>query len=380
MSDILQEISRFENWFRSDALPMWTEAAWDQDKGGFFETLDFSGKPVRGRRRVRVQSRQVYTFSMAGLLGWHDGAEALAANGFDYLINHACPDDGARGCVHHLDDNGSVIDDRRDLYDQAFLLLACSGRIAAANCTRAAAIAKRTAAFLDEALASPHGGWNESDKGETPRRQNPHMHLFEAFMALARVTGDNQWRARAENVAKLFRNKFYDEDRGVLIEFFMDDLSAPDTQKGAILEPGHMMEWVWLMDHYEKLTGENFHTEKETLYRNARAYADAETGFLPDSVGAAAATGARRLWPQTEYIKAAMVMSTDAGDEYAKDGASIIDACFETYLNQPVDGLWCDQFDGAGAPVAKDVPASILYHLFEAIAETRRYVKGKSGA
>ena len=375
MPDLLSALDRFCGWFHDAALPRWTKAGWDRDDGGFFEALDFNGEPVRGMRRVRVQSRQVYTFSMVGLRNWHEAAEPLAAKGFEYLIERACPDQGARGCVHRLANNGAVIDDRRDLYDQAFLLLACAGRIEATNCAEAYRLARRVMAFLDAELSSPHGGWRESDKGETPRRQNPHMHLHEAFMALFRATGDDQWRRRAAETAALFQERFFDAERRVLVEFFNADLKSPDDERGDIVEPGHMMEWVWLFNRHALMTGADLTKMRAALYRAAQGYAERGAGFLPDSVGSTAMSGARRLWPQTEYVKAALTLSEALHDDYAKDAARLLEACFKSYLKTDVSGLWRDRFDRNGSLIARDVPASILYHLFEAVEEAMRYKK-----
>lgn len=375
MSTPLQAIERLSGWFRRAAAPLWARTAWDTAHGGFFEALDFDGNPVRGPRRVRVQARQIYTFSMIGHRGWHDGAESIAAKGFEYLIRQGCPDDGARGCVHLLDDNGAVLDDRRDLYDQAFLLLACAARIEAAKCDRAAALAEKTMAFLDRELASPHGGWNEDDKGALPRRQNPHMHLFEAFITLHRTTGEPLWRDKAGRIADLFARVFFEKESETLGEFFTEDLSRRAPQYGAIIEPGHMMEWAWLFSLYDRLAGFDNKKIMRTLYSAAKNHADIATGFLPDAVNGAGDAGARRLWPQTEYIKAAFTLSDAADDPMAHDGGAIINAALATYLDQPVDGLWCDQYNNAGVPMAVDVPASILYHLYEAVAVTQDYAQ-----
>lgn len=367
-------IDRFVSWYRTKALPLWADRAWDETHGGFFETLNFSGEPVRGQRRVRVQSRQVYTFTQAGLNGWHPDAEELASKGFDYLITHACPDNAKRGCVHTLSDDGKVTDNKRDLYDQAFLLLACSARIAA-GCKQAPSIVNNTMEFLNRELTSPHGGWLESDAGELPRRQNPHMHLFEAFMALYHVTSNDQWKEYADQIADLFKQHFYDSSNGVLLEFFTAELDVPDPYKGDAIEPGHMMEWVWLLGAYHRINKKEYTRIQHELYENALALREPGSGFLPDSIkmGASPKPRHRRLWPQTEFIRAAHILASDKNDRFAKDGAEMIEALFSSYLDQPVEGLWCDQFDVEANPSAKDVPASILYHLFEAVVETLRF-------
>ncbi len=378
MSDPSEAIERLSRWFRDRAVPLWAPAAWDERHGGFYESLSFDGQPIRGPRRVRVQSRQVYTFSMIGLREWQDEAETIAAQGFDYLMRRACPDEGERGCVHTLADDGAVIDAKRDLYDQAFLLLACAGRIEAANCEKARVLAQRTVDFLDRELASPHGGWVESDKQELPRRQNPHMHLFEAFMALYRATGDNRYFEKAGNLLRLFRG-FIDPTEGVLREYFTDAFTFEETRRE--IEPGHMFEWVWLLNKYEQIADFDASDDRKLLFARAEHYGPDRHffGFVSNKVDISAPPirGAKRLWPQTEYLKASCVEAA-MGDAHARDMIpALVDAMFSTYLNTKKPGLWIDEFDAHGAPIAADVPASILYHLYEAVAECLRFAEGK---
>lgn len=369
MTRLTAAIDRLREWHVADALALWARAGADAS-GAFYESLDFSGRPITGQpRRVRVQSRQVYTFSNAASRGFLPEGEEIAARGFQRLIETACAD-GARGCAHLIDDQGAVIDATRDLYDQSFLLLAASARIAAANDTRACEIAERTLKFLDAGLASAHGGYREDDRATLPRRQNPHMHLFEATMALYAATRDSAHLSRARNLEQLFNTRFLDRSRGVLREFFAEDWS-PDAARGDIVEPGHMAEWVFLLDRFEALSGEDRSEEKRLLYRKAAAMtAPDDAPFLPNStrLGASPARGARRLWPQTEALKAALVLARDGDAAAATHAAALIDALFDTYLNEAVQGLWCDEYDAAGKPIARDVPASILYHLHEAVS------------
>lgn len=358
-----------------DALPLWAARGYDHDHGGFYEALNFDGSPSTGRpRRVRAQTRQIHTFSQAGLRGWHEGAEALAAKGFDYLLEKACPDNGARGCVHLIDDEGAVIDDKRDLYDQAFLLLACASRWQAAKDDRALALARNTIEFMNAELASPHGGWLESDERELPRRQNPHMHLFEAFLALYRTTGDDQYFELAAGVINRCFKVFYDLTNGVIVEFFQEDFSY-DLSRPEI-EPGHMFEWIWLLAHWEKIADADFSDVRNTLFERGADFGEDPKffGFIKNQayVAEERRPSAKRLWPQTEYLKACCVQGVNGDTHAFSRGATLIDDMFASYLNVETTGLWVDEFDENGAPVAQDVPSSILYHLFEAVAETER--------
>ncbi len=363
MTRLQAAIDRLTDWYVERALPLWARAAADAS-GSFYESLDFSGEPLTGQnRRVRVQSRQIHTFTHAALRGWLPEGERVAARGFQRLIETACPGEAARGCAHLIDDEGAVVDAARDLYDQAFLLLASSARITAGD-PYADEIVKRTLDFLDRELASPHGGFLEDDRASLPRRQNPHMHLFEAMMALYAATGDAAHLSRARAIEALFNARFLDRNHGVLREFFAEDWSL-DPAKGEIVEPGHMAEWVFLLDRFEALTGEDRGEEKRLLHRAAmKTAAPGDAPFLPNSLtlGRAPARGARRLWPQTEALRTALVLGRE------DDAAGLIDALFNSYLDQGVPGLWCDEYDAAGRPVAKNVPASILYHLHEAVS------------
>lgn len=373
MTGLRAAIDRLEDWYRGAALPLWARAGADAE-GGFYEQLDFSGRPVTGTpRRVRVQSRQIHAFSGAARAGWLPEGDAIAEKGFERLLSTACPDGARRGCAHLIDDDGRIIDQTRDLYDQAFLLLACAARIE--RNPKARAVADATLGFIDAELASPHGGFCENDCGATPRRQNPHMHLFEATMALYAATRDPAYLTRARDVESLFSTRFLDRNCGVLREFFNEDWSL-DDDAGDRLEPGHMVEWAFLLDRFEALTGEDRSAEKTLLYRSAFALAAPDDApFLPNSArpGAVAQTGGRRLWPQTEALKAALVLGFD------DSAGAIIDALFKTYLDQETAGLWCDEYDAEARPAARAVPASILYHLHEAVccAVERRHRIGK---
>lgn len=378
MQDKTAALGRLAAWFRSEALPLWTARGYDRERGGFFEALDSDGAPVADAlRRVRVQARQVYVFSNVARLGWNGDAGGLARAGFDYLLAKACPDEGARGCAHLLSPEGAIIDARRDLYDQAFLLLACAGYWRAFNDRRALELATRTMDFLDRELAAPGGGYCEDDLGSHPRRQNPHMHLFEAFVALHAATGEEQWRERADAILNIFERRFFDRERGVLREFFSDDLEHPDRKQGDVVEPGHMAEWVCLLHQFQKVGGRVSGEIGTALYENTIALGcDAASGFLVDRLllGEKAAGKTRRLWPQTEFIRASLARARAGAPDALACADKVAESLLADYIRRELKGLWCDQFDGEGRPIAKDTPASIVYHLFEVVQEIETFL------
>jgi mannose/cellobiose epimerase-like protein (N-acyl-D-glucosamine 2-epimerase family) len=72
-----------------------------------------------------------------------------------------------------------------------------------------------------------------------------------------------------------------------------------------------------------------------------------------------------RLWHQLEMFRAYLLHPGVASR--AKAGA-LLEQIFEVYLDQGPVGGWIDEVDASGAPIAKAVPASMLYHAVTAFA------------
>lgn len=379
MTDLSSRLLKLTSWYKNDVIPLWVATAYDQENGGFFEALDFQGKPLTDlERRVRVQSRQIHTFTHFALLGWAKEADTIAAKGFDDLIRFACPDKGESGCAHRLSSSNAVVNEKRDLYDQAFLLLACAARIKGGD-ANALTIAENTTSFLNRTMRSDAGGWIEDDSNTLPRRANPHMHLLEAFTGLYRATGEDRWLGYAEEIVGIFLKKFYDRDHGVLREFFDQDLNLAEGDLGAIIEPGHMMEWAWLLRDYTLQAKAAPLDEATTLIeKSIELGTDGNSPFLLNtrSTNNIIKTGAKRLWPQTEYLRT-LLGYVDDNPVYAKKARELIDAMVEYYFDVEMPGLWCDVLDEKNQQTAKNVPASILYHLYETVRVAEDYLESR---
>src|SRR3546814_21139537 len=102
-----------------------------------------------------------------------------------------------------------VVDGRRDLYDHAFALHAMAWAEKAVGTGRYGAWIDETLAVIDEAMAATHGGWAESDRTETQRRQNPQMHLFESCLALYYTGGGPRHPALAGEIFGLVRPRSF---------------------------------------------------------------------------------------------------------------------------------------------------------------------------
>lgn len=366
---------RWWTWFRDDALPLWRQRGFAQAPCLAVERLDLASRPDRAAPlRVRTQARQIYTFAHAAQLGVDDEGATLVAPVLEALARHAYAPDGAPGWVHVLHPDGTIADATRDLYDHAFVLLMLGHAHAARVNPMAKAWLERTLQDVDRLFHAPHGGYAETAAGTLPRRQNPHMHLFEALLALFEQSGDSRFLARAGELYGLFRTRFVDEATGSLREHFALDWGLLPNGRSDVLEPGHHMEWVWLLRRYERLTGRPVEPLASALLARGERLGlhPRSQGFVVDETDGRGHVRAdsRRLWSQTEYLKALVVQGRATADPalYAR-AATLTERLFQTYLAGVPAGAWRDRFTVAGELAVDHVPASTLYHLFGVLAE-----------
>lgn len=382
------DATQIRNWLTNAALPLWSNAGLDQEAGGFVEKLTLDGRPLLdANKRMRVQARQIYVYSHAHLLGWEPLAgrpTALEAayQGFDFLTRQFWRED--KGFVFSVKRNGAHADTRVESYEQAFAIFAFAWHFRATGDEAAVEWAERTLSVLDDTLGDiEHGGYFENPARDLPRRQNPHMHLLEALLAWHETTGEDIWLRRAQDIIALFRKHFFEPDTGTLGEFFNADWSHADGTMGKIIEPGHHFEWVWLLYKYAQASGEDMTHEAYALYRFAETHGvDQNSGpaseLAFDSVlrHGTSLDENKRLWVQTEAIKAQLGRMEFANDDQAALRLEeLLDRLFGHYLmtdNVNTSGNWQDHLDVDGKGFAETAPASSFYHVFLALTEVLR--------
>lgn len=375
-SDPQAEVERrLQDWAIEAALPLWAEAGFDRVRGGFHERLLWDGSPdTTAGRRTRVQARQIYVYAHAAVLGWYPDGLPLALRALEFLLAKCRSPDGRPGYIHRLDAENAIADPLRDTYDHAFILLALAWLARASGDAQARALIDETLAFMDEHLAAEDGTFREGLPPSQPRRQNPHMHIFEAMLALHETIAYPGALQRAGRLRALLEDKFLDPLTRTIGEYFTDDWRPLHSGRDDIVEPGHHAEWCWLIRRHERMSALAPASLAADLLATAVSSAEARTGLLRDGAdrsGHPRRLG-RRCWPQTELAKAWL-----AEHELGRAGAAnrarrAMQAMADEYLAGPFAGGWIDQFDAAGKPIVGFVPASTFYHLFGAIAEARR--------
>jgi mannose/cellobiose epimerase-like protein (N-acyl-D-glucosamine 2-epimerase family) len=363
-NSLAEAAAEARRWLFEDAAPLWvaTDAA-----GLFAEQIDMQGRILPLARRLRVQARQIYATCELGRLGWAGDWRSPVAAAVENLLARGRRADGL--FIHAFAADGKPLDTRADLYDHAFALfcLAHAGR--ALGRTDLFATAEATMDRLD-AWRHPKGGFREGEIDGPPRRQNPHMHLLEASLALWQVTGAMRWKALVCETAALCRTKFIDRDSGALTEYFAEDWSRLPGKDGALVEPGHCLEWAWLFERLAEL-GLGGDTEaSKGLVDFARRFGIAG-GVAINEIGldGGVRNANARLWPQTERLKAALARFRRTGNAGEQDQAQLAIRGLWRYLDTPLKGSWHDVLKSDGLFVDQPAPASSFYHIVCALSE-----------
>ncbi|KSV72166.1 hypothetical protein N183_26735 [Sinorhizobium sp. Sb3] len=253
-------IARLRDNFVHTILPNWLSAGYDSSAGQFVEGLDLDGAAERsGMVRVRTAARQIYVYAHAAALGLgpEEGLKR-AETAFANLHRIAWVAGGRPGYASSFNINtGQIVDERQDLYDHACVLLALAWLSKATGAAKYDDFIREATAAIDVTLRSAFGGWAEDNAGTMPRRQNPHMHYFEACLALWETGHGHKNAARAGELFSLFKSRFWDEEIDTIREFFGPSWEVSRAFKSGRLDPGHMAEWAWLVTRYERLTGED---------------------------------------------------------------------------------------------------------------------------
>lgn len=352
-------------WLRDQSLPLWAGAGYDPATGSFVERLAMDGAPQQDApRRVMVQARQIHAFATAAERGWFPAGAQIAQRAGDAMIASYAASDAHDGWVFSCNRQGGIIDDRRDLYAQAFVLLALSALIRLDPQPRYVALVTRTLGFLDRAMAHPSGGYAECwPIAALPRRQNPHMHLLEALLALHETRHCGDLRPRIAALVALFRTRFLPSGADVLTEFYNDDLTPDNPARR--FEPGHHFEWVWLLSRAARLAGLSVEEPARRLLHSGQRGIDA-AGHVVEAMGPTGPDpSSRRLWCSMEAVKALALQSRP--NALSADVNMVLAAAWQDFIAPAHPGGWVDRIDGKGSPLVDHIPASSLYHICTAL-------------
>ncbi|KZL20671.1 Cellobiose 2-epimerase [Pseudovibrio axinellae] len=388
---IVDHLKELRTWLFEGALPLWLKVGEDSENGGFSETVTLDCLGSADLRRGRVNPRMVFVYCEAGRLGWDGPWMDVALRTQAYIERVFGTSQGYIGAL--ASPAGELVDASFGLYNQAFALLALYN-IADVNsdmrsqaCTKAAALLD----VLNSRFKHPIAGFQEAEPPRAPLRANPHMHLFE--MCLDWESSENLsaeqkavWVALADELGDLCLTHLICSKTGGLREFFALDWTPALGAAGKELEPGHHMEWAWLLLRWSKLRGdERAKAAAMRLFEIAETHGvDRERGVIMMGINDdfSPRDTMARLWCQAEWLKASIAMlECTPEEEWPRYQASLSDAlgALEMFLKDVPFGLWKDKCLEDGSFVNEAAPASSLYHIVSAISELDRFLKTEVG-
>ena len=387
-----------------DILPYWYEHALDRECGGYIPQLDRRWRVTDpSRKDIVPTTRLIYNFCQGRLLDGPAWCAEAARVGLDFFLAHFW-DKEFGGWYWQVSREGEPREDYKATYGQAFAILALSEfRRAFGSTTRpgssqaelaqvadeALRMARRTFDLLEERVYDPvHGGYRERfqrdwSEPDPMRTQNSQMHLVEALLALFEASGEERYLNRAVALCHLMNGKLFDQEQGCLPEFFRDDWSDFPEQQGDPVEPGHQMEWAWLLLRTYAYRPEPVFLDraKQMVDFALRFGWDAEFGGFVTTLSrrGEVRNPAKSFWQQCEGVMAPLWLWSQTGDRRYWDAFErAARYCFAHFADWEYGGWFAGlRRDNRPADDAKGGPWKADYHQVQMCAEVFRLLRSR---
>nr|WP_297423384.1 AGE family epimerase/isomerase [uncultured Actinotalea sp.] len=360
-----------------------------------FGYLDEEGRVDPSRPvELWITCRMTHVFGLGALAdeapadGGPSRAEMLrlAAHGVAALRG-PLHDDAHGGWFAAVHPDGTV-DDRKQAYGHAFVVLAASSAVAAgvdgAEELLADALAVHEQRFWDDAVGLAVEEW---DAGWTTldgyRGVNANMHTVEAYLAAGDVTGEQLWHRRAARIAAHVVGwarandwripEHFDADWTPLLEHHRDRPADPFRPYGATV--GHGLEWARLLvavdRSLESGAPEGLLDAAVALTERAVAdgwAADGADGFVyTTDWSGQPVVRARMHWVAAEAVSTASVLHRVTGEQRWADDAAAWWAYIDRHLVDHGRGSWHHELDAANRVAGETWPGKPdVYHAYQA--------------
>lgn len=376
LDDLASARHAFRTWLKTYAYEVWWMYGADRAQGGFHERLHLDATPTNEPRRARLHPRQVFAYAHATELGWAGPARHAVEHGMQFFMSCYKRADGFYRAKVAAD--GAAVDDKVELYDQAFALLGFASAYSTCSEERWLTEACALHSGLQQQFRRTAGGFDESLPARLPLASNSHMHLLEAALAWLELDTDSRWLNLATQIVELALTRWMSPPTGLISEHF--DLAwRPLHAQGWSIEPGHQFEWASLLLRFAS------HSRDTRLIPAAlRLIELSETrGVDPQrrvvmnrcfADGRHEDAGAR-LWPQTERIKASCMAAEATGASIHVSRTLEALQTLLRYFETPVRGLWRDRLRIDDTFIDEPAPASSFYHIVGAALALERLAR-----
>lgn len=376
-------------WLDGASLELLHFAAESVREDGGFAWLDEQGAPDLSRpSELWLTCRMTHSFALGHLLG-HPDFGRFADHGLASL--RGVFRDQEHGGWYSSVAGGRAVDDSKQAYAHAFVVLAAASGLAAGR-PGAKELLDEALEVLDEKFFDESAGMSVDSfdrsfsECEPYRGINSNMHTVEALLAAADVTGERRWLDRAVGIATRSIDEFarlndwalpehYDLDWEPVLDYNQDQPAHQFRPYGATI--GHWIEWARLVLHARAalitLDGEAPEWMLESaialMEKSAAAFgADGAPGWVytVDWDGSPVTTE-RMHWVAAEAVGAAAVMHQVTGERIWAERYEQWWEYISTYLLDPEHGSWFHELDADNEPQGKTWPGKPdIYHALQA--------------
>ena len=259
-----EELQKFSTQVRAHLfrhiLPFWAGPALDRENGGWMGWLTNDLKPDRSQAKgLIVNTRILWAFSAAYRARPEPLYQEMAGRAFDFVTTKFW-DAQHGGAFWQLNDEGTVIDDSKKIYGQAFYVYALTefhrafeNRAALQQAQELFELIERHAhdakfgGYLevcrrDWSEAGPDARLSDKDMNEK-KSMNNHLHVLEAYTNLHRVWREPRVAERLRELTDIFLKRILDARTKHLHHFFNERWDVRSDSYTF----GHDIEASWLL-------------------------------------------------------------------------------------------------------------------------------------
>jgi N-acylglucosamine 2-epimerase len=358
-------------------VPFWSRYGVDAEYGGVLSCMDEQGQRISDDKYIWSQARWLWTCAALynrveprpEFLKW-------ARSTVDFLLRHGRDERGR--WAYHTTRDGKIIEGATSIYSDCFVVYGLSEYRRAVPDAGLLALAREIFAKIQKRIESPE--FSETAPYQLPPNRRCHgvpMILTEVAGELARISGDANIAAAADEYAGRVMNHFVRPTRQCLLEFLDFNYQEVPAPEGTFVMPGHAIESMWFQMHRARERNDRsricaaaevmrWHLEKgwDKEYGGIFLGMDAEghTPFLPNSE-------TKIWWPHTEALYALLLAHELTGESWCETWFHQVYEWSFSHFAMPETGEWRQRLDRKGAPMTKVIalPVKDPFHLPRAL-------------
>ncbi len=347
-------------------IPFWNRLR-DNENGGFKGYMDSDlNVDEKGEKGVILHSRILWFYSNAYMELKDAALLDNARHAYEFLTKY-CVDKEYGGVYWSVNYDGSVKDDIKHTYCQAFFVYALASYYRASGDKEALKLAYEVFELIEEHstddvayLEKLSRDWKTelandelSENGlMADKTMNTVLHLMEAYTELYLADRGTRVLERLKFQLEVTYDKIFDKQGSKLLVFFDRKLDVI----GNVHSYGHDIEATWLIDRACEVIGDAVLTEKFAAMNSAIvaniakvAYDEPSGSLLNESDNGVVNTW-RIWWVQAESVVGFLNawQKGYGGEEYYKIAENVWNYIRESIVDKRGGGEWFSQVDAGG--------------------------------